>query len=95
MEYILAVFALVVGFLSAWMVLLRKQTSFRNSLEINEKMLKEALNEANTNLRVADEKLKNKDEEQDRTQLELTQQLELANNRGMEVATLRTVNESG
>ena len=94
MEYILAVFALVVGFLSAWMVLLRKQTSFRNSLEINEKMLKEALNEANTNLRVADEKLKNKDEEQDRTQLELTQQLELANNRGMEVATLRTVNEN-
>ena len=94
MEYILAVFALAVGFLSAWMVLLRKQTLFRNSLEINEKMLKEALNEANTNLRVAEEKLKNKTEELERMLLELDQQQELANNRGMEVATLRTVNEN-
>ena len=94
MEYILAVFALAVGFLSAWMVLLRKQTLLRNSLEINEKMLKEALNEANTNMRVAEEKLKNKTEELERMLLELDQQQELANNRGMEVATLRTVNEN-
>ena len=43
---------------------------------------------------MAEEKLKNKAEELDRILLELTQQQELANNRGMEVATLRTVNEN-
>ena len=94
MEYILAVFALAVGFLSAWMFLSRKQSNLQNSLEINEKKLNEALNEANTNLRVAEEKLKNKAEELERTALELAQQQELANNRGIEVATLKTVNEN-
>ena len=94
MEYILAVFALTVGFLSAWIISSRKQSSLQNSLEINEKKLNEALNEANTNLRVAEEKLKNKAEDFDRTLLELTQQQELANNRGIEVATLKTVNEN-
>ena len=94
MEYILAVFALAVGFLSAWMFLSRKQSTLQNSLEINEKKLNEALNEANTNLRVAEEKLKNKAEELERIVLELSQQQELANNRGIEVATLKTVNEN-
>jgi len=94
MEYILAIFALAVGFLSAWMVLSRRQSNLQNTLEINEKKLTETLNEANTNLRVAEEKLKNKAEELERTLLELTQQQELANNRGMEVATLKTVNEN-
>ena len=94
MEYILAVFALAVGFLTAWIVLSRRQNNFQNSLEINDKKLTDTLNEANTNLRVAEEKLKNKAEELDRILLELTQQQELANNRGMEVATLRTVNEN-
>ena len=94
MEYILAVFALAVGFLSAWMVLSRKQSNLQNSLEINEKKLNEALNEANTNLRVAEEKLKNKAEELERIVLELSQQQELANNRGIEVATLKTVNKN-
>ena len=94
MEYILAIFALAVGFLSAWMVLSRRQGKQQNSLEINEKKLNEALNETNTNLRVAEEKLKNKAEELERIVLELAQQQELANNRGIEVATLKTVNEN-
>ena len=94
MEYILAVFALAVGFLSAWMLGMRKQSSFQNSLEINEKELTDALNEAHTNLRVAEEKLNNKASELERNMLELAQQQELANNRGMEVATLKTVNEN-
>ena len=94
MEYIVTIFALAVGFLSAWMVLLRKQGKQQNSLEINEKKLNEALNETNTNLRVAEEKLKNKAEELERIVLELAQQQELANNRGIEVATLKTVNEN-
>ena len=94
MEYILAIFALTVGFLLAWMVLSRRQSNLQNTLEINEKKLTETLNEANTNLRVAEEKLKNKVEELERTLLELAQQQELANNRGMEVATLKTVNEN-
>lgn len=94
MEYILAVFALTVGFLSAWIISARKQSKFQNSLEINEKKLTDALNEANTNLRVAEEKLKNKSEDFERTLQELTQQQELANNRGIEVATLKTVNEN-
>ncbi|MEI6554674.1 MAG: DNA recombination protein RmuC [Paludibacter sp.] len=94
MEYILAIFALAAGFLSAWIVLSRKQSNLQNSVEINEKKLTEALNEANTILRVAEEKLKNKTEDFERTLQELTQQQELANNRGIEVATLKTVNEN-
>ncbi len=94
MEYILAIFALIAGFLSAWIILSRKQNNLQNSVEINEKKLTEALNEANTILRVAEEKLKNKTEDFERTLHELTQQQELANNRGIEVATLKTVNEN-
>ena len=94
MEYILAIFALAVGFLSAWIILSRRQSNLQKSLEINEKNLTDTLNESNTNLRVAEEKLKNKVEEMDRIQLEQAQQQELANNRGMEVASLKTVNEN-
>ena len=94
MEYILAIFALAVGFLSAWIILSRRQCNLQKSLEINEKNLTDTLNESNTNLRVAEEKLKNKVEEMDRIQLEQAQQQELANNRGMEVASLKTVNEN-
>ena len=94
MEYILAIFALAVGFLSAWIILSRRQSNLQKSLEINEKNLTDTLNKSNTNLRVAEEKLKNKVEEMDRIQLEQAQQQELANNRGMEVASLKTVNEN-
>ncbi|MEI6751661.1 MAG: DNA recombination protein RmuC [Paludibacter sp.] len=94
MEYILAIFALTVGFLSAWIISSRKQKNLQNSLEINDKTLNNALNEANTNLRVVDEKLKNKGEELERALLELNKQQELANKNGIEVATLKTVNEN-
>ncbi len=94
MEYILAIFSLTVGFLSAWIISSRKQKNLQNSLEINEKKLNNALNEANTNLRVSDEKLKNKGEELERTLSELNKQQELANKNGIEVATLKTVNEN-
>ncbi len=94
MEYLLIVFALAVGFLSAWIILSRRQSNVQKSLEINEKNLTDTLNEVNTNLRVSEEKLKNKAEEMDRILLEQAQQQELANNRGMEVATLKTVNEN-
>ena len=94
MEYILAVFALVVGFLSAWIILSRKQGNFQKTLEINEKKLTEIANEANTNLRIADEKLKNKVQENEKLLLELAQHQDLANNRGIEVATVKTVNQN-
>ncbi len=94
MEYLLVVFALIVGFLMAWIILWRKQQNAQNIVELNLKSTIDALNEANISLRISEEKLKNKAEESNRIALELLQQQELANNRGMEVATLKSVNEN-
>ena len=94
MEYLLALLALIAGFLASWFVNSRKLLSQRTSFELSEKKLLATQNEAETQKFVAIETLRLKTEEILRLQSELAQQVELANNRGIEVATLRTVNEN-
>ena len=94
MEILLFLFAMIVGFLTAWFIMGRKQTGQREVFETNERKLLAVQNEAETQKYVALETLRMKSEEVQRIQLELAQQLDLANNRGIEVATLKTVNEN-
>lgn len=94
MEYFLALFALIIGFLAAWFVSSRKQTSQQTLFETKEKNLLTAQNESELKKSVALETLRMKSEELQKTQLELALQLETANIRGIEVATLKTVNEN-
>jgi Uncharacterized protein conserved in bacteria len=94
MEYILVLFATVVGFLIAWFMASRKQNAVRATFEMQEKSLLEAKAEAEMQKSVALETLRNKAEEIQRLQQELTQQQEVANNRGMELAALKTSNEN-
>jgi DNA recombination protein RmuC len=94
MEILLVLFALIVGFLAAWFILGRKQAGQREAFEITERKLLAAQNEAETQRSVALETLRMKSEEVQRLQQELALQLELANNRGIELATLKTVNEN-
>jgi len=94
MEYILAFSALLIGFLIAWFLTSRKLAEQRSAFEITEKSLIEAKSDAETQKSVALETLRNRAEEIQRLQHELTQQLEIANNRGMELAALKTSNEN-
>jgi len=94
MEYILAFLALIVGFLVAGFISSRKLSVQRSTFEYAELEILTAQNEAEKQKSVALETLRNKSEEIQRLQQELTLQLELANNRGIEVATLKTVNDN-
>jgi len=94
MEYIFAILALAVGFLIAWFLGLRKQNTLRTASESNEKSLLVSLNEAEMQKSVALETLRMKSDELQKIQLELASQLEIANNRGIEVATLKTINDN-
>jgi len=94
MEYFLTLLSLIVGFLVAWLVSSRKQNSLRSLFENNEKNLLAAQNEAEMQKSVALETLRMKSDELQRLHQELALQLETANNRGIEVATLRSVNEN-
>lgn len=94
MEYIFAILALAVGFLLAWLLGLRKQNILRTTSDSNEKSLLASLNEAETQKSVALETLRMKSDELQRIQQELASQLEIANNRGIEVATLKTINDN-
>ena len=94
MEYILVLSALFVGFLVAWFISLRKQTALRSSFETNERNLLLAQNEIEMQKSIALEKFRMKSEDLERVQQELVLSQKMANNRGIEVATLKTVNEN-
>jgi len=94
MEYILVLSALFVGFLVAWFISLRKQTALRSSFETNERNLLLTQNEIEMQKSIALEKFRMKSEDLERVQQELVLSQKMANNRGIEVATLKTVNEN-
>lgn len=94
MEYVLVLSALTIGFLAAWFIAMRKQAIIRNSYETNEKALFGAKAEIETQKSVALETLRLKMNEFQNLQQELTRILDLYNTRGMEVATLKAVNEN-
>ena len=94
MEYLPALFALILGFLSAWFLASRKQAGIQAIFDQNEKKLIAEKGDVETQKSVAQETIRLKTEELLRIQNELTQQLEIANIRGMEIATLKTVNDN-
>ena len=94
MEYILAFATLFIGFLVAWFFSSKKMNQQRAAYEANEKKLLAAQAEAEMQKSVTLETLRMKTEEIQRLQQELTRQMEVAGNRGMELAALKTSNEN-
>ena len=94
MEYMLAFFALMLGFLAAWVVFSRKAGTLKVSSDLSEKRLIAALADVETQKSVAHETLRLKTQELLLVQAELTRQSELAGNRSNEIATLNAVNEN-
>jgi len=94
MEYILVLFALIVGFLVATFISSGKQLAIKQATVLNEKAFLAAHAELETQKSVTQETLRLKTEEFERIQLELTKQIEISSTRGIEVATLKTLNEN-
>ncbi|MDP4238796.1 MAG: DNA recombination protein RmuC [Bacteroidota bacterium] len=92
MEYSLAFLALLVGFLVSWFFTSRKQARLRSTYDQNEKKLLVVQADIETQKSVAVETIRLKTDELQRVHQELMQQIEIASSRGMEIASLRTVN---
>jgi len=89
----LAFFALMLGFLSAWVISSRKAGARYATFELSEKKLIAALADVETQKSVAHETLRLKTQELLLLQAELTRHMELAGSRGNELATLHAVND--
>ena len=94
MDYFLAPLALIVGFLVAWFICLGKRATLKLTFDLTEKNLLSVQNELKMQKSVAQEMLRMKLEELQRLEMQLASQLEIANNRGIELATLKAVNEN-
>jgi len=94
MDYFLAPLALIVGFLVAWFICLGKRATLKSTFDLTEKNLLSVQNELKMQKSVAQEMLRMKLEELQRLEMQLASQLEIANNRGIELATLKAVNEN-
>jgi len=94
MEYFLILFALTIGFFTAWVIASRKNTHIREIYELNEKNLIAAKTDVETQKSVAQETIRLKLEEIISLQHEFTMQQQLAFTRGMEIATLKTINDN-
>ena len=94
MEYLIALCLLFAGFLLAWFLAMRKYSIVTKLRDLNEKVTLDKLVETEKQKSVTQETLRLKLEEIDNLQQQLTQQLQISNHRGMEVATLSTINEN-
>jgi DNA recombination protein RmuC len=94
MEYILAILAFVAGSTLAWFIFSKKLATQREAFETTEKSLLVAQNEAEMQKLVALETLRMKSDDLQRIHQELALQLGIANKLGIEVATLKTINEN-
>jgi DNA recombination protein RmuC len=94
MEYYFIFFALIVGFFSAWLIASRQHNGFRISHQQNEKELIAEKTEIETQRSVAQETIRLKSEELFHLQQDFVMQQQLANTRGIEIATLKTINEN-
>jgi len=94
MEYILVLCALVFGFGLARLMSSRSQVLIRATYEANEKTMLAKQADTETQKSVAQETLRLKQEEVQSLHNELGQQLRTANDRGMEIATLKTINDN-
>ena len=94
MEYVLIFFAFVLGFLISRFISSRKQLNLQHISDQNEKNLIALQAELETQKSVALETVRLKTEQLQQVQLDLSQQLEIANNRGLELAIVSTVNKN-
>jgi len=94
MEYILALGALVLGFLLAMFIASRTKAQILVSQNEKTQALQEALNESEKQKSVVLETLRLRTVEIQHIQQELAQNLVLANARALEVATLSTTNDN-
>jgi DNA recombination protein RmuC len=94
MEYTLALLALVIGLLAAWVFFSRKLTIERKSSEQIEKAILAEKALVESQKLVAQESNRLILIENQRLTQELTAQQEISNNRGMDVAALNAVNEN-
>ena len=94
MEIIWVFLALAVGFLAAWFIASSNHARILKNYDVNEKKLLAIQAEVETQKSVALETVRLKIDEIQRLQLELTKQIETSNTRGMEVATLKAINEN-
>lgn len=95
MEYIiLTAFVFLVGFLLSWLMVSRKLSIQGKKYEENEKSLVALQSDAEKQKLVALETVRLKMEEIQHLQIELTRSVEIANNRGMEVAALKAINDN-
>jgi len=94
MQYLLLFCFLVVGFLSAWFLALRKHSKVIKLNEQRDKELMASLTVTDKQKLVIEETLRLKMEEIEHLQEKLTLHLEISNTRGIEVATLKTLNKN-
>lgn len=94
MEYTFASLALVIGLLAMWVYFLRKLSTERKLVAQNEKAILAEKATIESNKLVVQESNRLLMLENQRLMQELTMQIELSNNRGMEVASLNALNEN-
>jgi DNA recombination protein RmuC len=94
MEYIIAICLLLGGFLVAWLLSSNKHSEVLKLNDLNEKEILAKLVEVEKQKSVTQETLRLKLEEIEDLQLQLSQQMQISNLRGIEVATLGTMNEN-
>ncbi|NDP21969.1 MAG: DNA recombination protein RmuC [Paludibacter sp.] len=94
MEYIITFCGLITGFFVAWFFTSRRLANQRITHEYLEKEFLATQAETETQKSVALETLRLKTDELLQLQQNFTKQIEISNNRGMEVASLKAVNEN-
>lgn len=94
MEYFIALCLLFAGFLLAWFLATRKHSIVTKLHDLNEKEILDKLVDTEKQKLVIQETLRLKLEAIENLQEQLSQQLQISNHRGMEVATLSTINEN-
>ncbi len=94
MEIIIVLFALAIGFLSAWIILTIRIKKNQEANEEKSQTLQLALTDAEKKGMVTNETLRISKEENANLQNEMAQILRLSNTRALEVATLTTTNNN-
>jgi DNA recombination protein RmuC len=94
MEYTLLAFVFLIGLLLSWFIASRKISRQRAKFEETEKSLIALQSEAEKQKSIAQETVRLKIQEIEYFQDELTKYMSVANNRGMEVAALKAVNDN-
>ncbi|MDR0420909.1 MAG: DNA recombination protein RmuC [Prevotellaceae bacterium] len=94
MDYFIIIAALLAGFLTAWFILIRKQSKIKTSCDENIKTITVEKAEVEKQYSIVKATLQLKIEELFNAQQSLLQQQEIVNARNIEIATLKAVNDN-